>query len=163
MGKRLQKSIEKQTMTKYTLHILAIPILLTLCTCFSYAFNIEYLPRKFLVYRNEAGIVQQRPEAGFIAKYIPNVNLFINSPGCYIACYSSSPNNAVYPVSPDAYLIGQIRVEGKYQGQICYPKDVTQTIFNNDPTLTTLCSKTFKCIGDSCWAGGTTGQWFGLK
>jgi hypothetical protein len=36
-------------------------------------------------------------------------------------------------------------------------------IFSAEKSLTELCSKSFKCIGNSCWAGGTTGQWFGLK
>jgi hypothetical protein len=147
----------------YSTHLLALSLLLALYGCLSYAFNVEYLPRKFKVYRNEEGIVQQKPEAGFIAKIIPNINLFRNAPGCYLACYSTDVHKGVYPVSSDAYLVGQIRVEGQYQGKVCYPKDITQPFFSDEKSLTELCSKSFKCIGNSCWAGGTTGQWFGLK
>lgn len=150
-------------MKMYATHLLALSLLLAFYGCFSYAFHVEYLPRKFKVYRSPEGVVQQKPEAGFVLKVIPNINLFRNAPGCYLACYSTDPNKGVYPVSSDAYLVGQIRVEGQYQGKVCYPKDIAQPIFSAEKSLTELCSKSFKCIGNSCWAGGTTGQWFGLK
>lgn len=128
-----------------------------------HAFHSEYLPNRFVVYRNAEGLVQDTPAPGFYPKIIPNINLFIRAPGCYIACYSTNPDKGAYPVSLDAYLVGNIRVEGSYQGRVCYPKDITQPIFSDEKRLTELCSKAFKCIGNSCWAGGTTGQWFGLK
>lgn len=134
-----------------------------LYTGLSDAFYGEYLPRKLRVYRNEQGMVQLKPGPDFAVKIIPNVNLFIEAPGCYIACYSTNPDKGVYPVSSQTYLVGQIRVKGSYQGPVCYPVNTTQPIFSNEPRLTELCSKTFKCIGNSCWAGGTTGQWFGLE
>ena len=119
----------------YATHVLALSLLLALYACLSHAFNVEYLPRRFKVYRNEAGVVQQKPEAGFVAKIIPNINLFRNAPGCYLACYSSDPNKGVYPVSSDAYLVGQIRVEGEYRGKVCYPKDIDQPIFSTEKSL----------------------------
>lgn len=150
-------------MKPFTLQILVMTCISTAYACLSYAIHVEYLPRQFTVYQNKEGTIQQTPDVGFVEKIIPNVNLFKDVPGCYIACYSSSQDKSVYSVSPDSYLVGQIRVKGKYQGKVCYPDNITQPNFSKEPKLTALCSKTFKCIGNSCWAGGTTGQWFGLK
>lgn len=157
----------KQKHMKYSrrtfMSLFVVGLGFTLYACFSYAYYNEYLPNRLVVYRNAEGLVQDKPAADFAPKIIPNINLFINTPACYIACYSTNPDKGAYSVSPDAYLVGQIRVEGSYQGKVCYPKDITQPIFSNEKRLTELCSKAFKCIGNSCWAGGTTGQWFGLK
>jgi len=120
-------------------------------------------PTQFKVYTNDAGQALNHPFPGFVEKILPTFNGYLESPGCYIACYSHSSNLGIYPVASNIFVVGQIRIAGKYRGAICYPTGHERSDISADPEFKKLCSQKFHCENNSCWAGGETGDWFGLK
>lgn len=94
----------------------------------------------------------------------PTRNHFTSDPGCYIACYSRSENNAVYSVGSAMYVTGRIRVRGEYIGGICHPQNYRNKDIRSVKKFKSLCNRSFSesCKQDGCWAGGNTGGWFGL-
>lgn len=125
-------------------------------------FEVDPLPPCFKVYVDEKGIPFQHFETGYEERLIPVVNLFTRTPGCYVACYSHNPDKAVYSVANNIYLIGHIRVRGNYEGKMCVPENYENSDIRGEKAFKELCSRSFSCIGNSCWAGGATGVWFGL-
>lgn len=121
------------------------------------------LPRYFRIYIDGKGNASSLPMPGYQVRLLPSVNLIIEKPGCYVACYSTNPDKGVYAIQKDIYVVGQIRVRGQYEGKNCVPEDYEGMDIGPETHFKELCSKTFNCIGDSCWANGNTGEWFGLK
>ena len=96
----------------------------------------------------------------FASKYID----FKGMPACYLACYSDHQDNAIYSVGNNIYVMGDIRVSGKYKGSVCEPTNFKDKDISKDATFKHLCSKKIKaCKGGLCWVGGDTGDWFGIK
>lgn len=91
--------------------------------------------------------------------YIPTINSFTRTPGCYVVAYSHTAENSAYPIGNGIYVMGLVRVPGHYVGQICLPdgyetEDISHLeIFKDlfDYSLPTACRNR------SCWAGGNTG------
>lgn len=121
------------------------------------------LPADFPVYTDGKTVINH-PMPGFAKKTLPTNNDFIQTPGCYVACYShNNTGSAVYPVSQDIYAYGQVRVPGSYEGRICKPTGYENIDISGDPAFKTLCAtKISTCQANQCWAGGDTGGWFGL-
>lgn len=126
-------------------------------------FAVDYLPPCFTIYANDEGRAALHPAEGLEERDIPVVNLFDRTPGCYIACYSRNPDKGVFPVADGIYMIGQIRVRGSYNSTLCVPEDYETKDIRGEKTFKEICSKSFSCIGNSCWAGPNTGAWFGLE
>ncbi|MCX7117779.1 MAG: hypothetical protein NTW94_07785 [Legionellales bacterium] len=125
--------------------------------------NQMLLPEFYTVYTNGTAVINQ-PAAGFEERTLPTTNLYKGMPGCYIACYSHQKENAVYSVDEGVYVVGQVRVAGKYSGRVCEPTNFAGKDITNDPTFKALCTeKVAACAGNLCWAGGDTGGWFGLQ
>jgi hypothetical protein len=124
--------------------------------------NATLLPDTYVVYTNGTTVINQ-PAEGFEEKQLPTVNLYKGNPGCYIACYSRHRENAVYPVGDNIYVLGQVRIAGKYAGRICEPTNFAGKDISGDATFKTICTEKIpSCVGNDCWAGGDTGGWFGL-
>jgi len=125
--------------------------------------NQAILPANFKVYTQGRGAVNS-PYPGLEAKTLPTINDFIGSPGCYIACYSREEKNSIYSVGGGIYVMGQVRVPGSYSGRICLPKNYEEADISAEPEFKNLCARSLPqaCKGDSCWAGGDTGGWFGI-
>lgn len=137
-------------------------ILMSVCY-FAFALTSpDPLPCRFKVYLNKEGVVINYPSEGYTRKILPTVNLYLFNPGCYVMCYTNSQDRGIYSVAQDTYTIGQIRVKGEYSGRVCVPFEYNKPDLETSETFKDLCSKTFKCIGSSCWAGGDTGAWFGI-
>jgi hypothetical protein len=128
-----------------------------------YAYAIDPLPCMMRIYVNKEGEVTSIPKAGYIPRRIKVANIAIKHPGCYISCHSTNPDKAVYQVAPRIYVIGFIRIRGQYEGPFCRPKDYEKAQIRDEVIFKEICSKTFECIGNSCWAGPNTGELFGLK
>ncbi|ELR99180.1 toll/interleukin-1 receptor domain-containing protein [Gloeocapsa sp. PCC 73106] len=95
---------------------------------------------------------------------LPTVNDFVGYPGCYVACYSHTKEGSQYSVGGNIYVMGQIRVEGRYEGRICKPKGYETADISAEPKFKELCAEKLPevCQDDSCWAGGDTGGFLGL-
>lgn len=125
--------------------------------------NQIVLPESFPVYTDGTTVINH-PEQGFTEKLLPTINLYKGNPGCYIACYSHQKENAIYSVGNNIYVLGQVRVAGKYNIRVCEPTNYAGKDISADVTFKTICTeKIASCAGGHCWAGGDTGGWFGIQ
>ena len=126
--------------------------------------NQTLLPDDSYPIYTDGTAVINHPEINFTEKLLPTINLYKGSPGCYIACYSHQRENAVYPVDGNIYVLGQVRIAGKYNNRICEPTNYAGKDISRDATFKTICTEKIKsCEGNHCWAGGDTGGWFGIQ
>lgn len=97
--------------------------------------------------------------------YVPTVNDFTGFPGCYIAAYSHEKQNSVYSVGNDIYVLGRVRVSGTYQRGICQPKGYEGKDISGLDYFKELFDKKLPkvCRNKSCWAGGDTGVFVGIR
>jgi len=119
------------------------------------------LDKEFKVYTN-GSVVINHPAPGFTEKVLPTNNNYAAAPGCYMACYSHEQDKSAYGLRDNIYVMGQVRVPGKYQGHICMASRYASEV-SNAQAFKDLCNRTFAdvCNGN-CWAGGDTGGWFGI-
>ena len=125
--------------------------------------NQQLLPDIFSVYVNGDTVINY-PEAGFTEKQLPTINLYKGYPGCYIACYSRQRDNAVYSVGDNIFVLGQVRIAGKYSARVCEPTNFAGKDISGEAVFKTICNdKIQACQGNRCWAGGDTAGWFGVQ
>ena len=119
------------------------------------------LPEDFPVYVGEEGVINH-PLSGYQEHILPTVNSYPGKDGGYIAIYSYNSSQGVYSVGEGIYVIGQIRLQGKYIGRIFHPAGYEGQDISAAEDFKQLADETFdSCQGD-CWAGGDTGGWFGI-
>jgi hypothetical protein len=125
--------------------------------------NQTLLPEAYTVYTDGTTVINHAAP-GYNEKVLPTINLYKGAQGCYIACYSRQQENAVYSVGNNIYVLGQVRVAGKYNGRICEPTNYAGKDISADVTFKTICTeKVTTCANAQCWAGGDTGGWFGIQ
>ena len=125
--------------------------------------NQILLPELYPVYTDGISVINH-PYPGFYEVLLPTSNLYKGAQGCYIACYSHQKEHAIYGVGDNIYVLGQVRVAGKYNNRVCEPTNFAGKDISADVTFKTICSAQVKtCVGGQCWAGGDTGGWFGLQ
>ncbi len=129
----------------------------------AHSYSVDPVEQPYILFTDNKGLAVSEPQKGLEAKRVPAVNLFLHQPGCYISCHTHNPQQGAYVSSSQTYAIGVIRVKGQYENTVCVPTDLDTPDIRNDQDFRTLCSKTFMCIGNSCWANANTGDWFGLK
>jgi hypothetical protein len=135
-----------------------------MATCYlAFAFAIDPLPQRFKIYVDEIGTVATAPAEGYSAKILPVINLFNRAPGCYLTCHSTNEERGIYAVSKNSHVVGLIRVEGEYDGPYCRPRDFERSDIKDERLFESLCSRAYRCVGNSCWAGSYTGMVFDLK
>ena len=121
------------------------------------------LPEPYMVFTDGTSVINHT-EPGFTEVILPTINLYKGTPGCYIACYSHQRDNSVYYVGDNVYVMGQVRVAGKYAGRICEPTNFAGKDISGNDTFKAICSaKIAGCLAAHCWAGGDTGGWFGIQ
>ncbi|MBE8988042.1 MULTISPECIES: hypothetical protein [unclassified Nostoc] len=121
------------------------------------------LPEDFRVYVSDEGSVVNWAAPGYTEKILPTVNKYMLRDGGYIACYSRNEEGSIYSVGGGIYVMGQIRLQGRYIGRIFHPlgyegKDISAAV-----EFKTLCNQTFAAARNGGWAGGDTGGWFGIE
>jgi len=143
---------------------LLAPLLFCGLVCSAVAAPLSYLlPEDFTVYVSGNSVVNW-PAPGYVAKRLPTFNHYSKADGGYIAIYTHQPNGAVYPVTDDIYVIGQIRVKGNYQGRILVPQGYAMgDNITQDPELVRLAESYFPHFTGQLWVGGDTGGWLGLQ
>lgn len=147
------------------------PTLITACLIFTHAAiadevdnaNKTLLPESYTIYTNGTSVLNH-PEPGFIEKAFPTINLYKGNPGCYIACYSQQKENAIYALENNVYVLGQVRVAGRYNNALCVPTNFAGKDISADTVFKTICTEKIPtCVGGHCWANGYTGGWFGIS
>ena len=124
--------------------------------------NDALLPDNFAIYTDGTTVINHSLP-GFTEALLPTINLYKGTPGCYIACYSHQKENAIYSMGDNIYVLGQVRIAGKYSGRICEPTNFAGKDISGDATFKTICTEKIQsCVGNHCWAGGDTGGWFGI-
>ncbi|QFS51375.1 hypothetical protein [Nostoc sphaeroides] len=121
------------------------------------------LPEDFRVYVSPSGAIVNWPAPGYIEKILPTVNKYVLRDGGYIACYSRNQQGSIYSVGGGIYVMGQIRLQGRYSGRIFQPKGYEGKDISGAQEFKTLCNQTFPAALSSAWAGGDTGGWFGIQ
>lgn len=94
---------------------------------------------------------------------VPTVNDFTGFPGCYIAAYSREQTNSAYSVGGGIYVMGQVRVPGRYEGRICQPQGYEGQDISGLDYFKELFEQKLPnaCQNRQCWAGGDTGGFVG--
>ncbi|WP_244329421.1 hypothetical protein [Tolypothrix sp. PCC 7910] len=121
------------------------------------------LPEDFRVYVSDEGVVINWAAPGYTEKILPTVNKYTKRDGGYIACYSRNLEGSIYSVGDGIYVMGQIRLQGRYIGRIFHPKGYENKDISAAEEFKTLCNQTFPAARSGGWAGGDTGGWFGIQ
>ncbi|MGI2904865.1 hypothetical protein [Tolypothrix sp. VBCCA 56010] len=100
---------------------------------------------------------------GYEHKFLPTVNKYMLLDGGYIACYSRNEEGSIYSVGGGIYVVGQIRLQGRYIGRIFHPKGYEGKDISAAQKFKTLCNETFSAARSLCWASGDTGGWFRIQ
>jgi hypothetical protein len=118
-----------------------------------------WLPEDFPIFMDNQGIFgTSRGEGqGVESRILPTINQYKGADGGYVAFYSRDPAKAVYSVGGGIYVVGQIRLKGRYIGRIFHPEGYLNQDISAVSEFKALCRKTFGVEG---WAGGDTGGWF---
>ena len=125
--------------------------------------NGTKLSNPYTIYVSDKMAVNH-PVTGYTKKLLPVDNFYRYVPGCYIACYSHNPQNSVYGIGQNIYVKGLVRVNGLYIGRNCQPQGYFFKDISSISYFSNLCQKRITaCKNDSCWAGGDTGGWFGIR
>ncbi len=90
---------------------------------------------------------------------LPVVTRYNGPAGGYIAMYTRDRSKAIYPVGGSIYVVGVVRLEGKYIGRVFHPRGYKNKDISAAQEFKDLCRELFDVDG---WAGGDTGGWFGL-
>jgi len=119
-----------------------------------------WLPEDFRVFTSDSGIVgiASGGGQGVEPRILPTINQYKGADGGYVAFYSRDPAKAVYSVGGGIYVLGQIRLKGRYIGRIFHPEGYLNQDISAVPEFKALCRTMFGVEG---WAGGDTGGWFG--
>ena len=94
-------------------------------------------------------------------RILPTYNDYMGADGGYVAIYTHNASQGVYSVGGGIYVVGQIRVQGHYDGRIFIPKGYKRgDNITQDPEILAIGAKYRDMKG--CWIGGDTGGWFGI-
>jgi|APSaa5957512622_1039677.scaffolds.fasta_scaffold130635_2 hypothetical protein len=118
----------------------------------------QYLPDPFsLYYKDNKATNEIVADATQVS--LPTNNNFSITIGCYVVCYSHQ--EGVYAVGDSINVIGQVRVNGRYDANyICQPKRNAEEDLSQSEFLQHVCNKSFRACNGNCWAGGDSGGWF---
>lgn len=122
-----------------------------------------FLPEDFEIY-TDGYTVLNWPAFGLEARHLPTFNHYEGEDGGYVGIYTWDKDGASYSVGGGIYVMGQIRVQGHYEGRIFLPigytygDDITQ-----DANLLDICGLYFPEKVGRMWLGGDTGGWFGIQ
>lgn len=127
--------------------------------------DVPYLlPEDFAIYTDGETILNWQPSHRYEENFLPTFNYYLGNNGGYVAICTRNPDMGIYSVGDGIYVMGQIRVEGQYEGRLFVPKgfnandDITQ-----DKELLEICEIYFPHMKDQMWVGGDTGGWFGIQ
>ena len=109
-----------------------------------------WLPEDFRVYVSPDGGVANVPYEGSEERVLATVNLYQGEAG-------------VYSVGGGIYVVGQVRLRGRYVGRVFHPTGFEQRDISAASEIAFVCNQAFGGGDWECWGGGDTGGWFGLE
>lgn len=121
--------------------------------------GLYWLPEDFRVYLMEGGGVINWAAPGTKELILPTVNRYEGTDGGYVAFYTRDKAKAVYLCMKDIYVVGQVRLKGRYNGGIFHPAGFEGKDISAEQHFKDLCRELFDVQG---WAGGDTGGWLGM-
>ena len=121
-----------------------------------------FLPAHLHVYTNLLGLAVNHPVPGFARVALPTINAYTKDDGCYVLVYSRDSQRSAYPAGDGNYVVGQIRVRGRYEGRICVPDGEDNADLRSDGELGRVANRLFPDHRGGVWVGGDTGGWFGV-
>jgi hypothetical protein len=125
--------------------------------------NDHFLPENFTVYLSGGQVINWNAP-GTRPVVLPTTNLYREKDGGYVACYSRQEAESAYSVGGDIYVMGQVRLRGKYEGRIFQPRGYRGQDISALAKFKSICSANISACSDgTCWAGGDTGGWFGIQ
>ena len=77
-----------------------------------------------------------------------------------MAVYSRHRDAGVYGGGGGIFVVGQVRLRGRYVGSVFAPTGFEQRDLGAAPEIAFVCNQAFGGGGWQCWAGGDTGGWF---
>jgi uncharacterized protein YecT (DUF1311 family) len=98
-----------------------------------------------------------RPDRGPKLLRYPTVSRYHGPDAGYIAVYTHDDRNALYSVGGDIYVVGFIRLRGRYDGRIFEPEGYDGKDISADPDFKKLTDALFPGHEGGTWAGGDTG------
>lgn len=121
-----------------------------------------FLPENFHVYTNLAGLAVNHPVPGYARVRLRTVNLYSGDDGCYMLVYAHKPQGSAYPADHGTFVLGQMRVRGRYEGRLCVPAGDEGVDVGADAKMKQLANRIFPGHSGDAWASGDTGGWFGV-
>lgn len=122
--------------------------------------NVYMLPENFKVYVRENQVVNKYYD-GFDERILPVKNHYKGVHGGYVALYTRKKEGAVYSVGGNIYVIGMVRVKGRYIGKTFYPEGYNQgENITQDKEILLICHRYFPSHKGKLWIGGDTGAWY---
>jgi hypothetical protein len=96
---------------------------------------------------------------------LPTYNHYRGADGGYVAVYTREQARSIYGVGDGIYVIGQLRVQGRYIGRVFYPAGYgAGANITCAPALIALAYRYLPSWrGIDHWVGGDTGGWFGVS
>nr|MBK7068052.1 hypothetical protein [Deltaproteobacteria bacterium] len=122
-----------------------------------------WLPEDFRVYVSPDGGVANVPYEGSEERVLATVNLYQGEDGGYVAVYSRHAEAGVYSVGGGIYVVGQVRLRGRYVGRVFHPTGFEQRDISAASEIAFVCNQAFGGGDWECWGGGDTGGWFGFE
>ncbi|ABR64730.1 peptidase C1 [Sinorhizobium medicae] len=121
----------------------------------------NFLPEDFKVYVGADGGVSYMPGPQRQERTLPTINRYGGPDGGYVAVCSRVADHAVYSVGDGIYVVGQIRLQGAYEGRFFVPKGYGGKCISAAPDIKAICDQAFPGSAPN-WASGDAGGWFGL-
>lgn len=119
-----------------------------------------YVIEDFNVYVGADGSVINWLASRYEKRILPTINKYMGDDGGYIACYSHNEEGSIYSIGDSIYVMGQIRLQGHYIGQVFHPQGYENQDISAAQEFKDLCNQIFPACKGDCWAGGDTGGWF---
>lgn len=122
--------------------------------------KVYMLPENFKVYVKGNQVVNKYYH-GFDERTLPVKNHYKEIDGGYVALYTRKKEGSVYSVGGGIYVIGMVRVKGRYIGRIFYPEAYKQgENITQDKEILSICHRYFPSHRGELWIGGDTGNWY---
>jgi hypothetical protein len=128
----------------------------------------DLLPRDYTVFVGPNNIVSSIPMPWYTPKILPTFNRYQGKDGCYIGAYSYDKKGSAFPdYTPPGeldkiYILGQIRVRGRFELGFCRPKGFKGWNITQNSEMKHITDTYFPGRVGGTWAG-SAGGWLPIN